>query len=71
MFLFIFSYFLFILSLQFYELIRQNKIAMFNLEQRSVTIFAPTNEAFQKFSGGRQHVHVQYHMCKYKAHLHK
>lgn len=43
---------------------------MFNLELRSVTIFAPTNEAFQKFAGGRQHVHVQYHMCKYQPKNH-
>lgn len=37
---------------------------MSNLQLRSLTIFAPTNEAFQKYSGSA--VQVQYHMCKYK-----
>lgn len=51
-------------SLQFYDLIERNKIAMSNLQLRSLTIFAPTNEAFQKYNGSP--VQVQYHMCKYK-----
>lgn len=51
-------------SLQFYDLIERNQIAMSNLRLRSLTIFAPTNEAFQKYNGSP--VQVQYHMCKYK-----
>lgn len=52
----------FISILQFYDLIERNQIAMSNLKLRSLTIFAPTNEAFQKYSGSP--VQVQYHMCK-------
>lgn len=37
---------------------------MSNLKLRSLTIFAPTNEAFQKYTGSP--VQVQYHMCKYE-----
>lgn len=35
---------------------------MSNLNLRQLTLFAPTNEAFQKYTGN---AHVQYHMCKY------
>lgn len=50
-------------STQFYVLLQRNKIAMSNLQLRSLTIFAPTNEAFQRYNGSP--VQVQYHMCKY------
>lgn len=52
-------------SLQFYDLIERNPIAMANLKLRSLTIFAPTNEAFQKYTGSA--VQVQYHMCKQQS----
>lgn len=55
----------FFLSLQFYDLIERNQIAMSNLKLRSLTIFAPTNEAFQKYTGSS--VQVQYHMCKFQT----
>lgn len=45
---------------EFYDLIERNQIAMSNLKLRSLTIFAPTNEAFQKYTGSP--VQVQYHM---------
>lgn len=35
---------------------------MSNLQLRSLTMFAPTNEAFQKYKGNV--TQVQYHMCK-------
>lgn len=59
----IYRYFFIFFSFQFYDLIERNKIAMSNLQLRSLTIFAPTNEAFQKYNGSP--VQVQYHMCKY------
>lgn len=48
---------------QFYDLIERNNIAKSNLDLRSVTVFAPTNEAFQKYQNTNQ-VQVLYHMCK-------
>lgn len=52
----------FFVSFQFYDYIEKNKIAMSNLELRALTMFAPTNEAFQKYKGNT--THVQYHMSK-------
>ncbi|XP_065087061.1 fasciclin-1 isoform X2 [Ochlerotatus camptorhynchus] len=45
---------------QFYALTEQNEVASFNLKQRSLTIFAPTNQAFQRYFGNK--TLVQYHM---------
>ncbi|XP_059609328.1 fasciclin-1-like isoform X2 [Phlebotomus argentipes] len=45
---------------QFYSLLERNQVAMASLKYRSLTLFAPTNEAFQRFSGNT--THVLYHM---------
>ncbi|GAB0092810.1 fasciclin-1 [Sergentomyia squamirostris] len=45
---------------QFYSLLERNQVAMSSLKYRSLTLFAPTNEAFQRFSGNT--THVLYHM---------
>lgn len=37
---------------QFYGMIERNKLASAMLESSSMTIFAPTNAAFQKFKNG-------------------
>ncbi|XP_021703243.1 fasciclin-1 isoform X5 [Aedes aegypti] len=45
---------------QFFDLIERNPIASSNLKLRSLTIFAPTNQAFQRYLGNK--TLVQYHM---------
>ncbi|XP_062536830.1 fasciclin-1 isoform X2 [Armigeres subalbatus] len=45
---------------QFFDLIERNPIASANLKLRSLTIFAPTNQAFQRYLGNK--TSVQYHM---------
>lgn len=54
--------FCFLFSLQFFDLIERNPIASSNLKLRALTIFAPTNQAFQRYLGNK--TLVQYHMCK-------
>ncbi|KAJ6637756.1 Fasciclin-1 [Pseudolycoriella hygida] len=44
---------------EFYDLLERNPVAMSNLNLRPLTLFAPTNQAFQKYTGT---AHVQYHM---------
>nr|XP_029717641.1 fasciclin-1-like isoform X5 [Aedes albopictus] len=45
---------------QFFDLIERNPIASSNLKLRALTIFAPTNQAFQRYLGNK--TLVQYHM---------
>lgn len=45
---------------QFYDLTERNPVASANLKLRSLTIFAPTNQAFQRYLGNK--TLVQYHM---------
>ncbi|XP_055681274.1 fasciclin-1 isoform X2 [Lutzomyia longipalpis] len=45
---------------QFYSLLERNQVAMASLKYRSLTLFAPTNEAFQRFTGNT--THVLYHI---------
>lgn len=51
-------------SFQFYSLLERNKVAMSNFELRALTVFAPTNQAFQKYGDGSV-ANVMYHMCKF------
>lgn len=41
-----------------------NPVPYFTLKNRQVTIFAPTNEAFQRYSGTLDESLVLYHMSK-------
>lgn len=45
---------------QFFDLTERNPVASANLKLRSLTIFAPTNQAFQRYLGNK--TLVQYHM---------
>uniref|UniRef100_U5EXZ7 Putative fasciclin 1 n=1 Tax=Corethrella appendiculata TaxID=1370023 RepID=U5EXZ7_9DIPT len=45
---------------QFYDLLERSKAAMSSLEYRSCTLFAPTNQAFQRYAGNR--TNVLYHL---------
>ncbi|XP_055716286.1 fasciclin-1-like isoform X2 [Phlebotomus papatasi] len=45
---------------QFYTLLERNQVAMASLKYRSLTLFAPTNEAFQRYTGNT--THVLYHI---------
>lgn len=47
---------------QFYDLLISNPVPYFTLKNRQVTIFAPTNEAFQRYSGTLDESLVLYHM---------
>lgn len=49
---------------QFYDLLISNPVPYFTLKNRQVTIFAPTNEAFQRYSGTLDESLVLYHMSK-------
>lgn len=52
--------------LQFYNLLETNQAANGTLMYRGVTVFAPTNYAFQKYKATNQDPNlVLYHMCKY------
>lgn len=53
---------LFCIFSQFYALLEMNPVAMSALQYRPLTIFAPTNQAFQRFKGNGS---VLYHICKY------
>ncbi|XP_037026779.1 fasciclin-1 isoform X3 [Bradysia coprophila] len=48
---------------QFYDLLERNQVALANLNLRAITLFAPTNEAFQSYNlTANSQYHVQYHM---------
>ncbi|GLV45379.1 Fasciclin 1 [Carabus blaptoides fortunei] len=47
---------------QFYDLLMSNTVSNFTLKNRQVTIFAPTNAAFQRYSGTLDESLVLYHM---------
>jgi uncharacterized surface protein with fasciclin (FAS1) repeats len=49
--------------LQFYSLLENSVIANITLEYRQVTVFAPTNLAFQKYTGIKDDL-ILYHMSK-------
>lgn len=49
-------------SLQFYSMIQSNPVAEATLKLRPLTMFAPTNRAFQSF--GNNKTNVLYHICK-------
>jgi uncharacterized surface protein with fasciclin (FAS1) repeats len=49
--------------LQFYSLLESSVVANFTLEYRQVTLFAPTNLAFQKYTGSKDDL-ILYHMSK-------
>lgn len=61
---FLFEQFFFLL--QFYALLEMNPVAMSALQYRPLTIFAPTNQAFQRFIGNAS---VLYHICKYYTYI--
>ena len=46
--------------MQFYDLLERNEAATSTLKHRAVTLFAPTNQAFQRYQGNR--TNVLYHM---------
>ncbi|KOX70455.1 Fasciclin-1, partial [Melipona quadrifasciata] len=50
----------------FYQLLEASQVANTTLTYRHVTVFAPTNRAFQKYNGTTKNL-VLYHMCKYLA----
>ncbi|XP_052873274.1 fasciclin-1 [Anopheles cruzii] len=45
---------------QFYSLIEQDDDLLLQLKHRSLTVFAPSNRAFQRYSGNK--THVRYHI---------
>jgi hypothetical protein len=49
--------------LQFYQLLEASQVANTTLTYRHVTVFAPTNRAFQKHNGSTKNL-VLYHMCE-------
>jgi len=49
--------------LQFYQLLEASQVANTTLTYRHVTVFAPTNRAFQKYNGSTKNL-VLYHMCE-------
>lgn len=51
------------LSLQFYDLLERDGAAKSALEFRAVTVFAPTNQAFQRYPDLK--INVLYHMSKF------
>lgn len=53
----------FVFLLQFYQLLEASQVANTTLTYRHVTVFAPTNRAFQKYNGTTKNL-VLYHMCK-------
>lgn len=57
----IFIYFIFI-YLQFAELLERDGAAMASLEYRTATVFAPTNQAFQRYPELK--ANVLYHISK-------
>lgn len=61
-----YSDFICFICLQFYHLLQHNEAAKSTIEHRGVTVFAPTNRAFQKYAVSNDHGDlVLYHMCKY------
>jgi uncharacterized surface protein with fasciclin (FAS1) repeats len=54
---------LFVSLLQFYSLLENSAIANITLQFRQVTLFAPTNLAFQKYTGSKDDL-ILYHMSK-------
>lgn len=51
--------------LQFLSLLERNVVANTSLQYRQMTLFAPTNQAFQKYNGEMDDSLVLYHICKY------
>ncbi|KAL2730797.1 fasciclin-1 isoform X1 [Vespula squamosa] len=49
-------------NLRFYQLLETSQVANNTLTYRHVTVFAPTNRAFQKYNGSKSNL-VLYHMC--------
>ncbi|CAD6233864.1 GSCOCG00007359001-RA-CDS, partial [Cotesia congregata] len=49
----------------FYHLLEDNQVANNTLMYRHVTVFAPTNRAFQDYVPQNKDALVLYHMCKY------
>ncbi|KYN21035.1 Fasciclin-1 [Trachymyrmex cornetzi] len=49
--------------LGFYQLLEASQVANTTLTYRHVTVFAPTNRAFQKYNGSTKNL-VLYHMCE-------
>ncbi|RLU21795.1 hypothetical protein DMN91_006171 [Ooceraea biroi] len=47
----------------FYQLLEASHVANTTLTYRHVTVFAPTNRAFQKYNGSTKNL-VLYHMCE-------
>lgn len=56
----------YVLVLQFYSLLENSAIANTTLQFRQVTLFAPTNLAFQKYQGSKDDL-ILYHMCKWQS----
>lgn len=50
---------------QFYSLLESNRPAKLNLQYGEMTVFVPTNEAFEWFSGGNLNDIINYHMAWY------
>ncbi|XP_011061108.1 PREDICTED: fasciclin-1-like [Acromyrmex echinatior] len=51
---------------QFYQLLEASQVANTTLTYRHVTVFAPTNRAFQKYNGSTKNL-VLYHMFRTNA----
>ncbi|CAH0725262.1 unnamed protein product, partial [Brenthis ino] len=47
---------------EFYSLLKRNVVANTSLQHRQMTLFAPTNEAFQRFSGEKDESLVLFHI---------
>lgn len=51
------------LSLQFYDLVERDDAAKALLSFRALTVFAPTNQAFQRYPN--LNIHILYHMSEF------
>lgn len=54
---------------QFLALVNRNMVANMSLQYRQMTMFAPTNEAFQRYNDEMDDNLVLYHICKFTIYL--
>jgi len=54
--------------LQFYSLLESSAVANSTLQYRQVTLFAPTNLAFQKYTGSKDDL-ILYHMSEWQIYV--